>query len=117
MATEGVAMGKLSRCGGTIRLARFAGLQKQVTDAAQARRLLAIAANISLLPLPPRSRELNSQENKWQFMRQNWLSNRPSNLLATSSITAATHGIHLSSNRGRSCPSRDATGRPSVNHY
>ena len=69
-------MGKLSRCGGTIRLARFAGLQKQVTDAAQARRLPAIAANISLLPLPPGSRELNSQENKWQFMRQNWLSNR-----------------------------------------
>jgi hypothetical protein len=26
--------------------------------------------------LPPRSRELNSQENIWQFMRQNWLSNR-----------------------------------------
>ncbi len=32
--------------------------------------------NISLLPLPPRSPELNSQENIWQFMRQNWLSNR-----------------------------------------
>jgi hypothetical protein len=31
--------------------------------------------NISLLPLPPRSPELNSQENIWQFMRQNWLSN------------------------------------------
>jgi len=26
--------------------------------------------------LPPRSPELNSQENIWQFMRQNWLSNR-----------------------------------------
>jgi hypothetical protein len=25
--------------------------------------------------LPPRSPELNSQENIWQFMRQNWLSN------------------------------------------
>jgi hypothetical protein len=33
-------------------------------------------ANISLLPLPPRAPELNSQENIWQFMRQNWLSNR-----------------------------------------
>ena len=32
--------------------------------------------NISLMPLPPRSPELNSQENIWQFMRQNWLSNR-----------------------------------------
>ncbi|MGH6679457.1 MAG: hypothetical protein ACREDL_11155 [Bradyrhizobium sp.] len=26
--------------------------------------------------MPPRSPELNSQENIWQFMRQNWLSNR-----------------------------------------
>jgi transposase len=37
---------------------------------------LRIPTNISLLPLPPRSPELNSQENIWQFMRQNWLSNR-----------------------------------------
>jgi hypothetical protein len=35
---------------------------------------LRIPTNISLLP--PRSPELNSQENIWQFMRQNWLSNR-----------------------------------------
>jgi hypothetical protein len=26
--------------------------------------------------LPPRAPELNSQENIWQFVRQNWLSNR-----------------------------------------
>jgi hypothetical protein len=32
--------------------------------------------NISLLPLPPRETELNQQENIWQFMRANWLSNR-----------------------------------------
>ena len=37
---------------------------------------LKIPSNISLLPLPPRSPELNRQENIWQFMRQNWLSNR-----------------------------------------
>ena len=37
---------------------------------------LKIPSNISLLPLPPRSPELNSQENIWQFIRQNWLSNR-----------------------------------------
>src|SRR5215510_6852676 len=30
----------------------------------------------SLVPLPPRAPELNGQENIWQFMRQNWLSNR-----------------------------------------
>ena len=32
--------------------------------------------NIFLMPLPPRSPELNPQENIWQFMRDNWLSNR-----------------------------------------
>ena len=37
---------------------------------------LQVPSNISLLPLPPRSPELNAQENIWQFMRQNWLSNR-----------------------------------------
>src|SRR2546430_2372497 len=37
---------------------------------------LKIPSNISLLLLPPRAPELNGQENVWQFMRQNWLSNR-----------------------------------------
>ena len=32
--------------------------------------------NISLLPLPPYSPELNPVENIWQFLRQNHLSNR-----------------------------------------
>jgi hypothetical protein len=32
--------------------------------------------NLSLMPLPPRSPELNPQENVWQFVRANWLSNR-----------------------------------------
>ncbi len=32
--------------------------------------------NITLMPLPPRSPELNPVENIWQFMRDNWLSNR-----------------------------------------
>ena len=36
---------------------------------------LEVPSNISLLPLPPRSPELNSKENIWQFIRQNWLSN------------------------------------------
>lgn len=30
----------------------------------------------TLLPLPPRCPELNPVENVWQFMRENWLSNR-----------------------------------------
>ncbi len=37
---------------------------------------LAIPANVTLLRLPPRSSELNPVENVWQFMRDNWLSNR-----------------------------------------
>jgi putative transposase len=37
---------------------------------------LKVPSNISLLQLPPRAPELNGQENIWQFMRQNWLSNR-----------------------------------------
>jgi transposase len=37
---------------------------------------LKIPDNISLLPLPPYSPELNPVENIWQFLRQNFLSNR-----------------------------------------
>lgn len=37
---------------------------------------LAVPDNITLLPLPPRSPELNPIENIWQLMRENWLSNR-----------------------------------------
>jgi putative transposase len=37
---------------------------------------LDVPENITLLPLPPRSPELNPVENVWQFIRENWLSNR-----------------------------------------
>ena len=37
---------------------------------------LDIPDNITLLPLPPKSPELNPVENVWQFLRENWLSNR-----------------------------------------
>ena len=37
---------------------------------------LKVPSNISLLLLPPGAPELNGQENVWQFMRQNWLSNQ-----------------------------------------
>ncbi len=33
-------------------------------------------ANLSLMPLPPKAPELNPVENLWQFLRDNWLSNR-----------------------------------------
>ena len=37
---------------------------------------LTVPPNITLLPLPPKCPELNVMENVWQFMRDNWLSNR-----------------------------------------
>ena len=37
---------------------------------------LAVPTNITLLPLPPKSPELNPVENIWRFMRENWISNR-----------------------------------------
>ena len=37
---------------------------------------LAVPENITLVPLPAKCPELNPQENVWQFMRENWLSNR-----------------------------------------
>ena len=37
---------------------------------------LKVPDNITLLPLPPRAPELNPVENIWQFLRENWLSNR-----------------------------------------
>ena len=37
---------------------------------------LALPANISIVLLPAKSPELNPTENTWQFMRDNWLSNR-----------------------------------------
>jgi hypothetical protein len=37
---------------------------------------LLIPANITILALPPKCPELNPVENIWQYMRENWLSNR-----------------------------------------
>ena len=37
---------------------------------------LDIPRNISIIALPPKCPELNPVENIWQFMRDNWLSNR-----------------------------------------
>jgi hypothetical protein len=35
-----------------------------------------VPGNMTLVPLLPESPELNPVENIWQFMRDNWLSNR-----------------------------------------
>jgi DDE superfamily endonuclease len=37
---------------------------------------LIVPLNITLIPLPPKCPELNPVENVWQFVRDNWLSNR-----------------------------------------
>ncbi|MFT8247229.1 IS630 family transposase [Roseomonas sp. BN140053] len=37
---------------------------------------LEVPSNITIVPLPPKCPELNPVENVWQFMRDNWLSNR-----------------------------------------
>ena len=37
---------------------------------------LAVPANITIVPLPAKCPELNAQENVWQFLRDNSLSNR-----------------------------------------
>jgi transposase len=49
-----------------------------VTDGAgyHAAATLAVPQNITILTLPPYSPELNSTENIWQYLRQNFLANR-----------------------------------------
>ena len=37
---------------------------------------LDLPENITILPLPAKCPELNPTENVWQFLRDNWLSNR-----------------------------------------
>ena len=73
---------------------------------------LVIPANITILPLPAKCPELNRQENVWQFMRDNWLSNRMlasprtgSNPTTISSTIAASPGAASPTSHGASCPS------------
>ena len=37
---------------------------------------LTVPSNITIMALPAKCPELNPQENVWEFMRDNWLSNR-----------------------------------------
>jgi transposase len=37
---------------------------------------LVVPDNITLVPLPSKAPELNPVENIWQYMRENWISNR-----------------------------------------
>jgi len=49
---------------------------------------LIIPENISIIPLPAKCPELNPVENIWQFMRDNWLSNR----IFYQAVRRLTHG-------------------------
>src|SRR5262249_34153733 len=69
---------------------------------------LVVPNNISLVPLPPRAPELNGQENIWQFMRQNWLSNR----IFKSFDDIVDHCCYAWNTLiDQPCPSRDATAQ------
>ena len=76
-----------------------------------------VPANTTLLPLPPRSPELNAVENVWPFLRDNWLSDR----IFGSYEQIVDHGCEAwnklieqrtssSSSPGSACPSACATG-------
>src|SRR5215210_2054109 len=66
---------------------------------------LKVPANITLVPLPAKAPELNPVENVWQFLRDNWLSNR-----IFPSYEATPPGTRSPTNPGASCPSVSATG-------
>src|SRR5215203_4990809 len=76
--------------------------------------ILTIPNNISLVPLPPRAPELNGQENIWQFMRQNWLSNRIFKGYDDIVDHCCYAGTLSSISPGKSCPSRYVIGLSSV---
>jgi transposase len=68
-------------------------------------------ANITMLPLPPKSPELNAQENIWQYLRQNFLSNRVFASYRPFSTPASTLGAALLPRPDASPPLALATGR------
>ena len=75
----------------------------------QSKRLV-VPDNITLMPLPAKAPELNPVENIWQFLRENWISNRIFSSYATSSTTAARRGTSSRISLGSSCPSDCGTG-------
>lgn len=66
---------------------------------------LIVPPNITLLPLPSKCPELNPVENIWQFMRDNWLSNRVFKSYDDIVLIAASPGTAWPINHGASCPS------------
>src|SRR5437773_3922597 len=85
---QGIAAGLvLPRCNTAAMALHLAEISRTVTPGAHAVLLLDQAGwhlsakldvpnNITLMPLPPKSPQPNAVENIWQFIRDNWLSNR-----------------------------------------
>ena len=71
---------------------------------------LDVPDNISIIALPAKCPELNPVENIWQFMRDNWLSNRVLHPTTISSTTAARRGTSSWINLGASYPLGTANG-------
>lgn len=63
---------------------------------------LEVPSNMSIIALPAKCTKLNPVENIWQFMRDNWLSNRVSPPTTTSSTIAARPGTSSSTSHGAS---------------
>ena len=76
-------------------------------------KVLKVPSNMSLMPLPPRAPELNGQENIWQFMRQNWLSNRVFKSF-DDIVDHCCFAWNTLISRGKSYPSPTVIGRPWV---
>jgi hypothetical protein len=74
---------------------------------------LIVPENISLLPLPRYSPELNPMENVWEYLRANKLCNRVWNSY-DASTRARTHGTFWSTTQNVSDPSAHGTGHVSA---
>ena len=79
---------------------------------------LIVPKNITLVPLPPKCPELNPVENLWQYMRDNWLSNR----IFKSYEDILDHCCYawnklIDKCLGKSCPSASAIGLCGSNQW
>jgi len=71
---------------------------------------LELPDNITLLFLPPRSPELNPVENIWQYIRDNWLSNRVFKSYQDILDHCCQAWKTSSTSHGPSCPSDSENG-------
>src|SRR6267154_5162358 len=72
---------------------------------------LVVPPNITIMALPPKCPELNPVENVWQFLRDNWLSNRVFKSYDDLVYHCCVRGTSSSISPGGSCPSNYANGR------